>query len=306
MQNQKNLSIIAIVIAVLGVIVPIAYDYLSTRSLVQFQLLSEFQLVNKQDSKLEVTYNGEQIESASKLDFLIINNGSRPITDDQIKLAPSVTIANNSKILESKITKYEPDGIVATLSSNTDTISIAFPLLNPNDRVFFSAIVSGSDFTIKTGGRIYGINEIEFWDRTSEEANPRELQLAFYFTTAAALFTLFLFFIAIRERNDVKNVLDNWGDYSGIGIDELKLKVRDSCKPLYNRYQAIRKIEPIFNEIESSDEVDHEASYNKVKNIIDKAATRAAKANTNLAIATITLFWGALYYIGITLLRVYG
>ena len=306
MQNQKNLSIIAIVIAILGVIIPITYDYINTRSLVQFQLLSKTQLVNKHDSKLEVTYNGEKIESASKLEFLIINNGSRPIADDQIKLAPSITVGKNSKILESKITKNEPVGVVATLSSSADTISIVFPLLNPNDRVFFSAIVSGSDFIIKTGGRIYGISEIELWDRTLDETNPRELQLTFYFILTAALFTLYLFFCAIRERSNAKNILDNWGDYTGIGIEELKQKVIDSCEPLYNRDQANKKIEPIFNEIESSDEVDNKATYNIIKNIIREMTVGAVKANTNLANITIILFFGALYYIGITLLRVYG
>ena len=133
MKNHKIVTMLGLLIAFAGVIVPILRDYVNSRALLQIQVISNTKIIGKVEEfdNIEVIYDGKKYDSISKVEFLLINLGRTPITNDITKVQPYISLGPEVNILQTKITKTVPDKITCSLKINKDSIIIVSTITKP-------------------------------------------------------------------------------------------------------------------------------------------------------------------------------
>lgn len=237
--------------------------------------------------------------------MLLINLGRTPITNDITKVQPYISLGPEVNILQTKITKTVPDKITCSLKINKDSIIVDSPLLNPNDKIYFTALVSGDNYDYRVGGRIAGIRSVELWNRIAEELNPRELPRSFYWALLGLLFVGKVFTETIRETIYAKSVIRLWQDNSNRQKNVLEMQLNNSYKLLYNRRYAQDRINPILEKMDESENVP-ESIAKDISGIMNTTAKHAKKMNIRLALITAAFILPVGAYIASLLIRVYG
>ncbi|MDH2080306.1 hypothetical protein [Pseudomonas atacamensis] len=178
------------VIAIAALVVP-QID-LSSRSLT-VRLLSSSPLqpaLNIQN--LQISLNGQNVESPYVSTIELVNTGSKPITSADFDGALQVLVANNAKLVSAEITSSTPKNIPAQLTTSENKTAISPFLSNPKDSVTIAAITSGPRPVFDVRARIVGINEVGFEDTTVRTVRywPTFVGLV---TAAGLLFMYFIF-----------------------------------------------------------------------------------------------------------------
>ncbi|ROM99446.1 hypothetical protein [Pseudomonas brassicacearum] len=177
------------VIAIAALVVP-QVD-LSSRSLT-VRLLSSSPLqpaLNIQN--LQISLNGQNVESPYVSTIELVNTGSKPITSADFDGVLQIKMANDAKLISAEITSTTPKNIPAQVATSGNKAAISPYLSNPKDAVTIAAITSGPRPTFEVHARIVGINEVGFEDTTVRKSS--------YWTSFVSLVTacglLFLYFI---------------------------------------------------------------------------------------------------------------
>jgi hypothetical protein len=174
---KKNsvLARVALLIATVGIVTPMAWDYYKTKSAIELQLLSSVSLIKMGQTidNLSILYNSKKASNISKLNFVLLNNGRLPIRRQDILKNPQITFDPSNEIYEFRIERVFPPEleISSTLDSKNNRVEISFPLLNKSDRIEFSVLVSGVNPTFNASTRISGISNLEIVDKTKETGN---------------------------------------------------------------------------------------------------------------------------------------
>lgn len=86
MNTSKTTTLLAILVAILGVVVPIIWVRYNTTSSLELHYVSNTTIVAKSQEleKLAVFYDGMELEQLSKADFILINSGRTPITKSDV------------------------------------------------------------------------------------------------------------------------------------------------------------------------------------------------------------------------------
>lgn len=195
------LAVLGIIIGVIGIAFPIAWDFYKTKSAVELQLTSFVTLVEKTDQldKLSITYNGENLNQISRADFVFINTGRMPILQNDIISPPQIIFKQGIKILDVKIDSQQPANMNAaiTLDSQKNSITITFPLLNPNDFIRFSVLIDTKNLEYESNARIAGVSELISTNKLAETSKvTKSTSWTVYPVGLIGVFFLFVAFIS--------------------------------------------------------------------------------------------------------------
>lgn len=185
------------VIAIAALVVP-QID-LSSRSLT-VRLLSSSALqpaLNIQN--LQISLNGQNVESPYVSTIELVNTGSKPITSADFDGALQIVIANDAKLVSAEITSTTPKNIPAQVTTAPNKAAISPYLSNPKDVVTIAAITSGARPVFEVQARIVGVNEVGFEDSTVRRSSF--LSSFFGIATACALLFLYFVFATLSLRN---------------------------------------------------------------------------------------------------------
>ena len=263
--SVKNLTIVGLVLALLGVITPILLDWSRSRSLLELQVDQGTSIVSKTRGleKLEIKYDGKIVSSLSKFSFILINKGSRPIVQTEIIKPPTIVFSKGSHLLDIQVDNKIPKDLIAnaTYDYKNNSIVISFPLLNPGDQVAFSGLVSGDNPSYETACRIYGIKEMSVVDKSTGRGNVLTWQ--FYVVSLCFLLTSMGLFPIIIEFQGAKRALRKLnGDMERLLGFENKKQYVNYIKniPFYFPYktETIKKVNALI--IENKDQLKSEVS----------------------------------------------
>jgi hypothetical protein len=169
--------VLGLVLATLGILVPIAWDLIKTKSALQLVYLGETTLVSKSEglNKLRLIYEGKELRSITAMRFSLANNGRRPITGSDLIEPPEVRLTGNVEILDFINEGAFPKNLTVSLErASSSSIRIVFPLLNPGDNVNFSLLVADSpNQAFEAAARIVGIDELRVERRSSVAATAK-------------------------------------------------------------------------------------------------------------------------------------
>jgi len=156
-------------IAIAALVVP-QID-LSSRSLT-VRLLSSSPLqpaLNIQN--LQISLNGQNVESPYVSTLVLMNTGSKPITSADFDGALQIQMANDAKLISAEITSTAPKNIPAQVTTSGNKAAISPFLSNPKDSVTIAVITSGPRPGFEVRARIVGINEVGFEDTTVRKSS---------------------------------------------------------------------------------------------------------------------------------------
>lgn len=196
-----SLTLAGLALATLGIVAPIVWDWWNTKSDLTITKEQRVNLIEQKTSVdgLKITYLGRDIESLSKIVFTLKNTGRTPIERSDLVSPPTLEITNG-ELLNASIETMEPENLDSTITQNGNAVSIIFPLLNPEDLIKFSILVSGQNFSYKIESRIKNISKITSLD----EKDQIRIRSSFGFGTyVVASFVAFFIVILLALIADI-------------------------------------------------------------------------------------------------------
>lgn len=140
-------AFISLIIAILGVILPIAWDYYSGQKGISLTLMSQNQLISASTGVegIEISYKGTKLTALSKVVFLIENTGSKPILQSEVVSPVKITVSENANILDAMVDSKVPNNIDFFVKKSPKDVVIDFSLFNPGDKAFVSLLISSPE-----------------------------------------------------------------------------------------------------------------------------------------------------------------
>ncbi len=160
--SRKFLSFLSVLVAILGIGAPIAWDYWSNLYTLTLYKQSENVVLSKESKipGLKFEYLGKPVESLNTTRFQFQNSGNKFIDKSDVVKGIEVKI-DGADILDIKIVEQNPKNLNLDISKLSDnSFGIAFELLNPNDFSTFDIVSSGSIGNFKSSSRIKKIDKI--------------------------------------------------------------------------------------------------------------------------------------------------
>lgn len=187
-----SFTLLGLILAALGVAAPIVWDWWSTKSELTLTKDQRVNLFEKKTSidGLSVTYLDHEVENLSKIVFTLENTGRTPIENSDLVSLPTLKITEG-KLLSASIDLMTPENLGAALTQTEKTVAISFPLLNPEDSITFSTLISGKNFSYQIESRVKNISAIISLD----ENDQIRIRSSFGITTYIVGFFVVLFFI---------------------------------------------------------------------------------------------------------------
>lgn len=147
MENNKNgmsWAILGAILAVLGVVAPIGWDWWQSKTDLTLTRMQVTTLVEKRGEidGLQILYAGKLVDNLSKIVFILENTGRTPIIASDMISPPKIEFSSG-KILKAEIEEVMPANVTAELIMDDTSIGITFDLLNPQDTIRFNALVDG-------------------------------------------------------------------------------------------------------------------------------------------------------------------
>ncbi|MEB0044688.1 MULTISPECIES: hypothetical protein [unclassified Pseudomonas] len=173
---------------------------LSSRSLT-VRLLATSPLQPVQNiQNLQISLNGQNVESPYISTIELTNTGSKPILSSEFDGALQIQMANEAKLISAEITSTTPKNIPVRVATSENKTAISPFLSNPKDSITIATITSGPRPAFEVRARIVGINEVEFEDNTVQSSSYWKL-LGRLATSYGLVFLYFVFTpIAFRDR----------------------------------------------------------------------------------------------------------
>lgn len=163
MKNKFGaITFVSLVVAILGVVVPIAWDYYSGRKGVSLTLMSHSQVISSNTAVdgLEIIYKGTKLSSLSRMTFLVENTGSKPILASDVVSPIKIETSGKSNILDVIIDSKQPENLEVQITNSSRSVEINFSLLNPGDTVLVSLLVDSLDKGFRATTRIAGVKDL--------------------------------------------------------------------------------------------------------------------------------------------------
>ena len=174
LRNLDYLGIAGLVVGVLGVIGPIAWDHLKTKDELSVALIDQAQVIGQYQKidGLQVSYRGNEVSELSKGTLLIENSGRTPILGRDVVSPLFIQFGKESLPIDLKVSRVEPSDLAVQLDYQKalNGAFIKFPLLNPGDRVWVSALYQAAKLNFSASGRIAGLSHI------TVNTNPQSLK----------------------------------------------------------------------------------------------------------------------------------
>ncbi len=201
---SKLMTVITLIIGAVGIVTPIAWDYLKSRTMIEVQLLQAAKLLEPSEKieKLEIRYDGKPIARVTRVMFAITNTGRTPIRAADFVTPLTVRFPTTAEMLDVRIERKIPADIEIKKIENfiDGSINVGFELLNPGDYVVF-AVLLGGDFTkMNASARVANMPEILLTDRSKDGERKAKVSwwiyplglfsLLFFLMGSVAIFTI--------------------------------------------------------------------------------------------------------------------
>ncbi|CAI8883549.1 Dolichyl-diphosphooligosaccharide--protein glycosyltransferase subunit 2 [Pseudomonas sp. IT-P44] len=173
---------------------------LSSRSLTVRLLASSSLQPALNIQNLQISLNGQNVESPYVSTIELVNTGSKSITSADFDGALQIQMANNAKLISAEITSTIPKNIPVRVATSENKTAISPFLSNPKDSITIAMITSGPRPAFEVRARIVGINEVAFEDNTVQSSSYWKL-LGRLASSYGLVFLYFVFTpIAFRDR----------------------------------------------------------------------------------------------------------
>lgn len=296
MKNKFGaITLVSLVIAILGVVVPIAWDYYSGRKGVSLTLASHSQIISSNASVdgLEIIYKGTKLSSLSKMTFLVENTGSKPILASDVVSPIKIETTENSNILDVIVESKKPENLEVMITNSSRSVEVGFSLLNPTDTILFSLLVDSLDKEFKATTRIAGVKDLKV-----NNEPPKTLTVWALLWIPVGLLSLVLFLVSfvgfiqfpkeVRVKRSIRNGL--------FEVPEFK-SYEDAHKWVEETTYFITSSErePIFGTLKELEEQNNGFDQGRILRAIEKAVLNSTN---NLIMALVVGSIGALglYY----------
>lgn len=212
---KNNISVwVGLILALLGVFVPIGIAFVEapTNELV-VEWVSTDNLVSNtgQGSDLKVFFGQKLVEEPKLVKVQIKNNGTEPIKKTDFDTPLQLEVALGATLLKASISSTIPDSIPAEVSIESNALQLKPLLLNPEDTLNISIIISGEIEDLTVLGRIANIHNLELVKRETGKDNV-------YVRGILIVTSVFVCFLYIYLTNIVMNlrlvVLPMWLGWS--------------------------------------------------------------------------------------------
>lgn len=200
---------VAALLATVGVLSPMAWDYYQSRIQLELHHLTTNNLVQPGTNieGLQISFASRAIPSLSQLEFVLLNTGSRPIRGADLVSKPTLRFTDDVELLDVTTQSVLPDNLQHTLTMNGPdrNVAVDFPLMNPGDRVRFTVLATGLAPEFTAAARVVGLNQLVVRDRREvSEDDGREVHWIVYvlgvISACLLVFTLFGIHAAGEEK----------------------------------------------------------------------------------------------------------
>ncbi|RON53466.1 hypothetical protein [Pseudomonas frederiksbergensis] len=169
--DWKFVATIAITIASLVIPLFIWQVDLSSRS-ITVRLVSTSPLQPAANiQNLQISINGQNIESPYLSTLELENTGSKPILTAEFDTPLEIFVKGGAKFISAEIANTAPKNIPVKISSLGQEASISPFLANPKDKITISVITSGPAPEFEPRARIAGINEVGYEDTSLKKTS---------------------------------------------------------------------------------------------------------------------------------------
>lgn len=238
-EKSSLVGIGGILIGILGVVGPISWDYYKTKSDIEIKPIESSVIIEK-PKKLEglvVTYGGEELDELSKTIFSLTNTGRTAILKKDIVQPLTVTFTPASKVIDARIENMSPRGVETSLKFNRADSSIVFdiPLLNPGDRIEFSAMAKSTKTDFDAYARIVGISSLNIVNEMPREDRSERKPLPWTVFPVGA-FSIFLLAVSLVGVSQVPAELRTKRALRDGSFELPRLETRAQCLAWANSF----------------------------------------------------------------------
>lgn len=159
--EKISVPVLGLVLAGIGVISPIAWDWWTKRSQLTIDTKSVATVASNAQpiQGLELFFNGKKISAVNRVHIELRNTGRTPVTKEDI-VSPIAVRFGDGEVLDAKIARRSPENLDASLEAR-DHLTISFSLLNPNEYLEIDVLTTSQNPTIQASSRIKNISQIE-------------------------------------------------------------------------------------------------------------------------------------------------
>jgi hypothetical protein len=182
-----------IVFTIAGLVIPVFIWQvdLSSRSLtLRLVSTSPLQPVSNIQN-LQISLNGQNIESPYLSTLELINTGSKPVLSSDFDTPLEIFVKGGAKLISAETSNTTPKNIPVKISNAEHGASVSPFLSNPKDSITISVITSGPAPAFEPRARIAGINEVGYEDTSREKTSHLKTVVNLIITTGL----LFLYFV---------------------------------------------------------------------------------------------------------------
>jgi hypothetical protein len=154
---------------------------------------------DKFKSQLQVSFQGKIVQDPTFVILRVYNSGKIPITPSDFIRPIIFMFGVNTEIINAEILETEPDNIGAKISVSRNSIELQPLLLNSEDSIDISTIVTLFDKNITIDGRVVDIKTIKILDKKKEEEvnDLKRQKLLLRSMNIVSIFSIITSFIAL-------------------------------------------------------------------------------------------------------------
>jgi hypothetical protein len=179
---------IALIASVAGVVVPVWLWQadLNSKSL-SIRLITRVSL-NSVDNKtfpdIELSINGSKLTNPTLIEFIVKNDGSRPILATDFESPLEIRLESASSFVKTRVSNKTPRDIDPIISSENKQITLKPMLINPQDSITISTYTSGDSPVFGYKARVAGVSNVSYEDDSINK--PSKFKLSFLFFSSLA------------------------------------------------------------------------------------------------------------------------
>lgn len=166
MNGQSLIGILGIVVGIMGVGGPIAWDYFKTKTEIEVRVAQLTPIVERKNrvDGLVVTYGGQEVEELSRVLITVRNIGRTSVLKKDIVDPITLSFGAGARILDAKIEQVHPLNLQATLQFDRQKreVIVEFPLLNPGDSVHVLLVGQVDPGKVSPRARIAGVESVTY------------------------------------------------------------------------------------------------------------------------------------------------
>lgn len=293
--NFGAIAVVTLAVAILGVIVPILWDYYSGQKGITLTLMSHNEVISSSTAVegLEINYKGTKLPSLSRMTFLIENTGNKPIVESDVVSPIKIETLNKSNILDVIVDSKTPNNLDLQAMKNSQSVVIKFTLLNPGDKAFVSLLVDSNEEGFAATSRIAGVQDLNV-----NHTPPKTLTIWVLLWIPVSIFSLALLLASsigfiqypqeLRVKEDIRNGRFEIPDFKS--YEEARKWIKKTINFLTSGEAA-----PIFDVLAEQEEKNSEFNRELISNVINKSVLRSM-SNLKMALVVSSIGLFGLYY----------